>query len=472
MKVMLIAQPGIETIKSDLIHLIHEERGVNPPIGLLYVATSLIKNSKHQVKVLDASIDRLSIEQIRQQIREFAPDVVGMTLTTFSLLESIKIAKAAKEVNEKVKIVVGGIHLHIFPYETVNLGCFDYGVLGEAEYSAVRLMDAIESGADLSDVKGVIYRQNGKATFTGMPDFIEDLNAISFPDRTLVPYKRYNSIIAKANPVNIMVTSRGCPFRCTFCDRPHLGKRFRMRSADNVVDEFEECSRLGIKEILVYDDTFTANRQRVIDICKKMIERKIKIYWGVRARVDTVNEEMLRLLKEAGCVRLNYGVESGNPEILKRLNKGITLEQVETAFRLTKKYKMDALAYFMIGCPGDTKETIRDSVEFAKKLEADYVHFTILMPFPATAVYQEAMEKGLIKGDVWREFAKNPRSDFEIPVYEENFKRAELMKMLGQCNREFYFRPKFILKEIFKRRTPAQFYREARAAIKLLLDRG
>ncbi|MHC4124383.1 MAG: B12-binding domain-containing radical SAM protein, partial [Planctomycetota bacterium] len=344
MKVMLIAPPGRETIKSDLIHLIHETRGANPPIGLLYVATSIKENSSHSVKVLDASIDKMPIGKIKEQIKEYGPDVVGMTLTTFSLLECIDIAKVAREINKDVKVIVGGIHVYIFPHETINLGHFDYGVLGEAEYSVIELLNGIETGSDLSSIKGLVYKKDGQIVYTGLPELTDDLDSIAFPDRTMVPYEKYNSIVSKVRPVNIMITSRGCPFKCTFCDRPHLGKRFRMRSADNVVDEFEKCSNLGIKEVLVYDDTFTANRQRVIEICKKLIDRKIQIYWGIRARVDTVNEEMLRFLKEAGCVRVNYGVESGNPEILKRLNKGITLEQVETAFKLTRKYKMDALA--------------------------------------------------------------------------------------------------------------------------------
>ena len=179
---------------------------------------------------------------------------------------------------------------------------------------------------------------------------------------------------------------------------------------------------------------------------------------------------MLELLKKAGCVRINYGVESGDPEVLRGLKKGITLEQAEKAFYLTKKYGIDALAYFMIGCPGDTQKTIEETRKFAEKLKPAYVHFTILMPFPSTKVYADALEKEYIKKDVWREFASSPVSDFEIPVYEENFKRAELVKLLSRCNRGFYFRPSFIVREIFKKKSLGQFYRQGRAALKLLLE--
>jgi len=472
MKVLLISPPGEETIKSDLIHLIHEERGINPPIGLLYVATSIKENSDHKVEVLDASVDKLSMEQIGKEIKKSNPDIVGMTLSTFSLLECIKIAKLVKEINPKTKVIVGGIHVYIYPRETIELGCFDYCVLGEAEHSIIRILDKIEKNESLSEIKGVVCREDGSIVDTGPPELLTDLDSIAFPDRTLLPYKRYNSIVAKANPISIMITSRGCPCKCIFCDRPHLGKHFRVRSADNVVDEFEECAKLGIREILVYDDTFTIKQRRVIDICKKIIERNIKIYWGIRARVDNVSEEMLELLKKAGCVRINYGVESGDPEVLKGLQKGITLEQAKRAFYLTRKYGMDALAYFMIGCPGDTRKTIEETRKFAEKLKPAYVHFTILMPFPSTKVYADALEKGYIKKDVWREFARQPVSDFEIPVYEENFKRDELVKLLGKCNRGFYFRPSYVVREVFKKRTPAQFYREARAALRLLMARN
>lgn len=470
MKVLLIAPPGKETIKSDLIHLIHEERGINPPIGLLYVATSIKTNSHHIVRMLDASVDKLSIEQIGDNIKEFAPDIIGMTVSTFSLLECIDIARLARQIDPGIKIIVGGIHVYIYPRETIELGCFDYGLLGEAENSIIQLLNKLEANEDTSSIKGLVYKENGDTRFTGMPELLTDLDSIPFPDRTLLPYKRYNSIIAKANPITIMITSRGCPCKCIFCDRPHLGKSFRVRSADNVVDEFEECSKLGIKEILVYDDTFTINKQRVKDICRNIIARKIKIYWGIRARVDTVDEEMLELLKKANCVRINYGVESGDPKVLKGLNKGISLEQAEHAFALTKKHGMDALAYFMIGCPGDTNETIEETMRFAIKLEPAYCHFTILMPFPSTKVYADAIEKEFITKDVWKEFAQKPVHDFQIPIYEENFTRDELLTLLNKCNKKFYFRPSFIFHEIFKKRSLAQFYREGRAAIKLLVQ--
>ena len=469
MKVLLIAAPGKETIKSDLIHLIHEERGVNPPIGLLYIATSIKKNSHHDVRILDAAVDKLSLEQVGAEIKEFAPDIIGMTLSTFSLLECIEIARMAKEIDPGIKIVVGGIHVYIYPHETIELGCFDYGLLGEAENSVIQLLNKLEKHEDPSCIKGLVYKDNGDIKFTGMPELLTDLDSVPIPDRTLLPYKRYNSIIAKANPITIMITSRGCPCKCIFCDRPHLGKSFRVRSADNVVDEFEECYRLGIKEILVYDDTFTINRRRVKDICRNIIARKIKIYWGIRARVDTIDEEMLELLKKAHCVRVNYGVESGDPEVLKGLNKGITLEQAEKAFALTKKHGMDALAYFMIGCPGDTRETIETTLRFAQKLKPAYCHFTILMPFPSTKVYDDALEKGLIKKDVWREFSKKPVHDFQIPIYDENFTREELLALLSNCNKKFYFRPSYIVREVFKKRSLTQFYREGRAAIKILM---
>lgn len=471
MKVLLIAAPGNETIKSDLIHLIHEERGVNPPIGLLYIATSIKTNSNHIVRILDAAVDKLSLKQIGVHIKEFAPDIIGMTVSTFSLLECIDIARLAKEIDPGIKIIVGGIHVYIYPRETIELGCFDYGLLGEAENSIIQLLNKLETDENPSCIKGLVYKENGNTKFTGMPELLTDLDSISFPDRTLLPYKRYNSLIAKANPITIMITSRGCPCKCIFCDRPHLGKVFRVRSAENVADEFEDCYRLGIKEVLVYDDTFTINKQRVKDICRQIINRKINIHWGIRARVDTIDEEMLELLKKAHCVRINYGVESGDPEVLKGLNKGITLDQAHKAFTLTKRHGMDALAYFMIGCPGDTIETIETTLKFAKKLDPAYCHFTIMMPFPSTKVYADALEKEIIKKDVWKEFAKKPVHDFQIPIYGENFTRDELLTLLSKCNRDFYFRPSYIVREIFKKRSFAQFYREGRAAMKLLMQR-
>jgi len=265
-----------------------------------------------------------------------------------------------------------------------------------------------------------------------------------------------------------MFTSRGCPFQCLFCDRPQLGKVFRARSAKSIVDEMEECAKMGIQEIFIYDDTFGVDRQRVLDICKEIKKRGLSIAWDIRTRVNTVDREVLEALKKAKCQRIHYGVEAGTQKILNVLRKGITLKQVEDAFRITREVGIQTAGYFMIGSPTETKEDILQTIKFMKKIDPDYVHITITTPFPATDLYLMAQRENVLTKDVWRDFAENPKPGFIPPIWEKNLLRAELLSLLKNAYRSFYFRPGYILKRIFQLKSPKDLFQKSLAALKLL----
>ena len=235
----------------------------------------------------------------------------------------------------------------------------------------------------------------------------------------------------------------------------------------NVVNEMEECVKLGINEFLIYDDTFTIDRQRVIDVCNEIKRRKLNIGWDIRARVNNIDRELLRKLKEANCERVHYGVESGNPEILKILNKGITIDRVRTTFKQTKEAGISVLAYFMIGCPKETRKEILETIAFAKELKPDFVHITIFTPFPATEIYKMGLKDGIIKEDFWREFAKNPVPGFQPKCWEENFTREELQELIVYAYKSFYTRPSYILRRLTHVRSIGEFKRMARAGLKV-----
>jgi len=467
MKVLLINPPRKNEIIGNNPTIIEEERGYNPPLGLLYIAGYLEKYSDHQIKIIDAQVEELNYQALEEQVDLFKPDIVGLTAMTMTLLDVIKTVEIVKKVKPDAKIVLGGPHVHLYPNESINLSNIDFLVLGEGEKTFKLLLDNISNFFELEKIPGLVFKNNGQIINTGIPEPINNLDDLPFPARHLVPYKKYNSLLSKGSCVTTVFTSRGCPFQCSFCDRPHLGKKFRARTANNVVDELEECVKMGIKDFLVYDDTFTVDKQRTIDICDEIVNRDLKINWDIRSRVDTITEDMLVKLKKAGCCGIHYGVEAGTEKILKVLNKGITIDQVKKTFDLTRKYKIPILAYFMIGSPEETKEDILTNFDVMKKLKPDFVHMTILTPFPGTKIYFNGLASGIIKKDYWQEFAANPEEEFVPPHWDEIFTREELNELLVQGYKSFYMRPQYILKRILKLRNWNEFKKKAKAGLKV-----
>ncbi len=467
MKILLINPPRENEIIGNNPSIIEEERGHNPPLGLLYVAGYLKKNSNHSITIIDAQVEELSYSSLSSWISSIEPDVVGMTAMTLTLIDVIKTINIVKELDKNTKIVLGGPHVHLFPNETIKLKNVDYLVLGEGEEAFKELLDYIEDISQLRKIQGLVFRDNGNIINTGIRPPIKNLDKLPFPARHLTPYKKYNSLLSKREVSTTIFTSRGCPYKCSFCDRPHLGKQFRARSFTSVVDELEECTRMGIYDFLFYDDTFTVNKQRVIDICNEIIKRKLDICWDIRARVDTINEQILNSLKMAGCQGIHYGVEAGSEKILKVLNKGITIKKVRDVFKLTRKYKIPILAYFMIGNPTETLKDIYTTFSVMKMLNPDYVHLTILTPFPGTKIYYDGLKKETIKKDYWKEFAANPTSEFMPPHWDEVFTKNELKDLLIKGYRSFYLRPSYIFKRICSLNSFGEFKKKAVAGIKV-----
>jgi len=466
MNVLLINPPIKNMITTNIPEFVDTERGYNPSLGLMYIAAYAEKYTDCKIRIWDMVVEEKSYDKLENEIKNRKPDVIGITTTTFTLIDSIIAAKIIKKVDNDIKVVFGGSHVHIYPEEAIRLPEVDFLVLGEGEITFSELLQKIGNYEELKRVKGIVFKHDDKIVNTGFRGFIEDLDSLPFPARHLTPYKKYYSLIAKRNPITTMFTSRGCPYRCLFCHRPHMGKKFRARSAENVVEEVEECVNMGIHEILIYDDTFNINKQRVLDICNLIKERGLDIYFDIRARIDRINKEMLVALKEAGCVRIHYGVESANQRILEILRKDITVEQAEKVFKMTKDVGIETLAYFMIGNPTETRDEILNTIKFAKKLKPDYCHFSVTAPFPATPLYELGLKKGVFN-DYWKEFAANPTKDFVPQLWEENLGRDELIKLLEYAYKSFYIRPSYVFKKILKVRSFNEFKRKAKAGLML-----
>ena len=467
MRVLLINPPVLQPLKSNIPQAVDEERGYNPPIGLLYVAAAA-RDAGHEVSVLDAHIGDIDYERIASAVRETGPEVVGIQALTFTLLDVMGVVAAIKSAAPQVKLVLGGPHVWLYAQESARLPGVDYCLLGEGERGFPLLLKALSGEGALAEVPGLAWAEKDEYRFNGFPELIGDLDSIPHPARELTPYHRYHSLIVKRKPVTLLMTSRGCPYKCTFCYRPHLGKKFRARSAANVLEEIKECVSMGIREFLFYDDTFDVERERVMELCRLLEKEGMDIGFDVRVRVDRMEREVLEALKGAGCERVHYGVESADKETLRRLKKGIDLDRVPGVFEMTHRLGMTTLAYFMIGSPGETREMVEESIDFAVRLDSDYVHFSVTTAFPGTELYAEGLKTGVFKEDFWLEFAKNPSADFVPRFWEEKMSADELGELLARAYRRFYLRPSYMWKRLGKIRSPGQFLSQLRAGIKVL----
>lgn len=446
MKTLLLINPAQEhSISANLPKYIDESRGHVPPLGLLYLAAMIEQKDDWNVKIADLSAgDNLTYQK---------PDVVGITATTFTLIDALEAAKEVKKL-WNVPIVIGGIHATIFPNETSKLPNIDYVIAGEGEYLLSNNIDNIAKGYAEKVMMSTEYLD------------IEDLPS---PARHLLDIKKYYSVLGTKSYSTTMFTSRGCPFECIFCHRKTMGRKWRALSATKIIEELKQIKALGINEILFYDDTFTISKERVIETCDRIIAENLDITFDIRARVDTVTQSMLTRLKLAGCKRIHYGVEASSNRILKRLQKGITIEQATETFRKTKNAGIETLAYFIIGSPCESVDDFLWTIEFAKELKPDYCHFAIMTPYPATPLYEKGLELDLYE-DYWQKFASNPSKDFIAPFWPEHH-RDILLKYLDRAYKSFYFRPSRIVKEVVKTKSLGSLQSKIQGAKKMILGR-
>lgn len=467
MKLLLIYPPNLNAVTDGLPKILEEGLGFTPPIGLLYIAAAVKQRTQWDVEFMDCAAERLNYEKIRERIGVSNPDAVGITVTNIQLLDCVEVAKIAKQVCPSAKVIFGGPHVHLYPEETIAFDFVDFVFIGEAEWAVTDLLNLWGKTGGYGAVPGLYYKGSGGIMRGAPVELHDDLDRLPFPARSLSKLNLYVSPLTHKKMVTAMITSRGCTFQCTYCARVHLGKRFRARSADNVVDEMQECRRLGIDHIRIYDDTFTLDRQRVLDICRAIQSRNIRVSWDIRAHVNTLDKEMLEALKQSGCQLICFGIESGNDEILKKIKKGIVKEKAAEIFRLTKKTGIKTLAYFMLGFPGESREQMLETIDFAKRLDPDFCHFAILMPFPGSAIYEEGLSKKIFPHDVWRRFAAEPRPEFKSPLWVEHVSRREMWDLLEKAYREFYFRPGYLVNRLKELRSLGDLGRKLQTAFHL-----
>jgi anaerobic magnesium-protoporphyrin IX monomethyl ester cyclase len=366
-----------------------------PPLGLGYLA-AVLETHGHTVAIFDLGLDPSTpLDKDVVHIAAFGPDLVGVTAMTNNY-------HSAEQLIAQVKgrlgcpVVLGGPHATIFPQRLAADPAIDYVVYGEGEETMVALVQALEAaqGAPkpevLAEIAGLCFRSNGQAVCNPPRALIRDLGALPMPARHLYELTRYPLYAPNGEPMVTLLSSRGCPYNCSYCFKGIVGRTYRQRSPESVLQEIRYLKReYGYRNFYFIDDLFTLDRRRLKAITTQIIEEKLDIRWQCLARVDRVTPELLQLMYQSGCRELHYGIESGNPEVLKTLGKGITHEQVRQAVHWTAQAGILAKGYFMLGLPADTEETMQQTIQFASELELDQAMFSLTTPFPGTRLWDE-----------------------------------------------------------------------------------
>ncbi|NLO91124.1 MAG: radical SAM protein [Elusimicrobia bacterium] len=439
--------------------------GHYPPLGLMYLAAYLRAKSRHRAAILDTEIEGLATEAIIKRIGRERPDVLGFYTTSFNIHIVYQLVQALRTAGVGLPVVLGGPHIELFPAETVALPGVDYAIIGEGEESLKELLYCLESRGDMSAVQSVCHKKDGVAVCNPRRPLLENLDSLPFPARDLTHVDRYHSIVGRDKVSTTLMTSRGCPFRCNFCFVQY-GGRYRSRSAESVLAELEECVKLGIREIFFFDEIFTAEKKRVMAICAALEKRRLGIVFDVRSRVDTVDREMLDALRRAGCMRIQYGIENGNDEILKAMNKRITVEQARRTVKMSKEAGLEVLIDFMLGYPGETREQMEKTMAFARELDPEYVQFGITTLFPGIKIYEDGLKSG--EEGYWRGVAKAPPAKILPPFASGLYGREELEALQRKAYLGFYFRPSYLVKRLFKIGSFTALLRQAKAGYHLL----
>jgi radical SAM superfamily enzyme YgiQ (UPF0313 family) len=430
-----------------------------PPPGLGYIAAVLEQRGVN-VKVLDANAEGISSElKLNDRLKSMSnsPSFIGITATTSIIQNALDVAAQCKKVYPSSLIVFGGIHATVLPEDVLATDHVDYVIRGEGENSFWQLI----SEEDKDSILGLSYRQNGKFYHNLDAPIIKDLDSLPFPAYHLLPMKKYHPALGSYRrlPAINMVINRGCPGRCTFCYGQFLGQKLRTRSAESIVEEIKLLHKdYGIREISFYDDNFTTRKKEISKFCSLLINNNMDISWSCFSRVDFVNEDLLKLMKRAGCHQICYGIESGSEKILKNIKKRTSLKIAKETVALTKKIGIEARVTFMFGNPGETEESMQKTIDFSISLKPDMVVYNITTPYPGTEMYEWADKNNYLKTKDW------PKYDLSEPIMDLPSVSSEMVKKYyGKAYRRFYLNPAFVIKRLVKRHTFNDMLMAARA---------
>jgi radical SAM superfamily enzyme YgiQ (UPF0313 family) len=416
------------------------ERSIWPQNSLAYIA-AVAKIKNYRPTILDCIASEIGWKEVLEFLKSHRPKWVIIEGISSTITNDVYAAYLAKRYGAKTVLV--GPHVTALPEQTMEVyPSLDFGILGEVEETLSDLVDAVENNKNLSSVKGLVFREAGKIINTGNREFIRDLNSLPIPLHELLPLEKYKAPYI-GGPYTFVLHSRGCPNACFFCRQNVMWKSVcRLRNGESISTEFKYLAKLGVKKVMFHSDTFTQDRNNVLEICEHLSQANTGIQWICNGRVDLVDNEILRAMKQAGCIMVNYGIESGVQQLLDDSNKGknATIENARKAVAMTKAAGIRVWAYFIIGLPGETRDTIKQTSNFALELSADLVNFSVATPYPGTPFYKTAERNGWLKNIEWEDFDQNYSAVISYPELSDK----EIMQGIKRCYMAWYFTPRGI----------------------------
>ena len=441
-RILLITPPG--TLEESYGRL-SGAAGELPMLGLAYIAAAL-RDQGNTVKIIDYEVNNWPMSRVHKDIEIFGPDIVGMTVYITNLKRCGAVAKIAKSVDPKISVILGGPQVSIFPEEAFKLPDVDLIVLSEGEIIIRNVINALGNEEALKKVKGIWFKtSSGEITRNQKEGLVDNLDIFPPPALDLFEMEKYfPPVHIRGKKVVHMLTTRGCPFKCSFCEtKLTFGRSFRYHSRDRVISEIESLINAGFASFQFYDDIFTANKDIVEDLCNRILEKGWNIEWSCFTRTDCIDSKLLKLMKKAGCYLISFGTESGDDALLENISKDLTVKDNFEGIRLTKKEGIQVTTSFMLGLPNETYEQTLKTIQFALDCGSDYAVFPITEPYPGTELWVDAHKYGFF--DNSGKHQNNLLSENSAVWVPHGRTRKELEVLSYKANLKFYFRPRIIM---------------------------